>query len=92
MHCWLQKYHVRIRTLGSSLVSIYLSIYLSCFFFQLTVADLTLRGYLEFLGLQFLFDKFPKVAASCKKVEENKNIAKWLKERPDNVFHPDFGL
>ena len=52
---------------------------------------MTIHVFLEYFGLEFLFDKFSKVAASFKKVEANKNIAKRLKERPANVFHPDFG-
>ena len=52
---------------------------------------MTIHVFLEYFGLEFLFDKFPKVASSFKKVEANKHIAKWLIERPANVFHPDFG-
>ena len=67
------------------------SLFCKFIFFQLSVADLTLHVFLEFLGLQFMFDKFPKVAASYKKVEANENIVKWLKERPASVYNPDFG-
>ena len=38
--------------------------------------------------LKGVLDKFPKVNANMKTVEENKRIAKYLKERPESVLPP----
>ena len=50
--------------------------------FQLSLADISIHVFTDFLQLKDKLDKFPGITACIKKVEENKNIAKWLKERP----------
>ena len=52
--------------------------------FQLSVADLAIYATLEFWRFKDSLDKYPKIAQVFKKVEENKNVAKYLKERPDS--------
>ena len=54
----------------------------------MSLADVAIHGYLDFMKLTDCLEKFPKIAASFKKVEANKNIAKYLKERPPNEFSP----
>ena len=49
---------------------------------SLSLADCCIHAVVEFLRLRDHLEKFPKVAASMSRVEENENIAKWLKERP----------
>ena len=49
---------------------------------SLSLADCYIHATVDTLGLKVLLEKFPKVAACVKRVEENENIAKWLKERP----------
>ena len=68
-----------------------ISVFIKFSFFQLSVADFNTYNYIEFFGIEYLLDKFPKVAESCKQVKADKNIAKYLQERPANIFHPDIG-
>ena len=49
---------------------------------SLSLADCCIHAIVDFLRLRNKLGKFSKVAASMKRVEENANIAKWLKERP----------
>ena len=49
---------------------------------SLSLADCCIHAVVEFLRLRDHLEKFPKVAASMSRLEENKHIAKWLKERP----------
>ena len=53
---------------------------------SLSLADCCIHSVVEFFRIQNKLDKFPLVAASMKRMEENKNIAKWLKERPVTEF------
>ena len=52
------------------------------FLFQLSVADIAIHVFSDMLGIRDELKKCKKLAAVIKRVEENKNIAKWLKERP----------
>ena len=60
----------------------YTSLNIVCFLFQLSMADTSIHAFIDTFVLKDKLDKCPRIAACIKKVEENKNIAKWLKERP----------
>ena len=62
--------------------------YCCCFRFQFSLADAVIYAVIEFFMLKGVLDKFPKVTANLKTVEENKRIAKYLKERPESVLPP----
>lgn len=49
---------------------------------SLTLADTTIQSHIEMFQLRDQISKFAKITACIKKVEENKNIAKYLKDRP----------
>ena len=49
---------------------------------SLSLADCLVHSIVDFLQLTDKVKAYPKVAASIKRVEENANIAKWLKARP----------
>ena len=53
---------------------------------SLSLADCYIHATVDTLGLKATLEKFPKVAACVKRVEENANIAKWLKERPKTDY------
>ena len=55
-------------------------------FFQLSIADIALYAVLEYWRMKDSLEDYPKIAAVLKKVEEDKNIAKYLKERPERPF------
>ena len=57
------------------------TVYIFCSF-QISLADIVLYSTIDFLTLKDQVAKFPKIAANAKKVEADKNIAKYLKERP----------
>ena len=50
------------------------------FLFQLSVADIAIHVFSDMLGIRDELNKCKRLAALIKKVDENKNIAKWLKE------------
>ena len=57
---------------------------LKLYSFQLSVADLAIYAHIEFWRFKDCLDKYPKIAAVMKKVEENKNVAKYLKDQIAN--------
>ena len=64
-------------------------LYISLLFsFQLSLADVTIYSVIEFFDMKGLLEKFPKITANMKQVEANKNIAKYLKERPPSELPP----
>ena len=59
---------------------------INLFIFQLSIADLALYCHLNFWRLEDAAKGCPKILGALKKVEENKNLAKYLKERKDSPF------
>ena len=61
------------------------------FFFQLTLADLTLVN-MGLVGMHFAgvqpdhFKKWPKLQGLKERVEATPAIARWIKERPETPF------
>ena len=53
---------------------------------QISIADVAIYTLIEFFKLKDNLGSYPKIAASNKKVEENRNIAKYLRERPAAAF------
>lgn len=51
----------------------------------LTMADCAIHAAVAILSLTAALDKFPKIAACMKKLGANKNVTKWLKERPETA-------
>ena len=49
------------------------------------MADCAIHAAVAILSLTAALDKFPKIAACMKKLEANKNVTKWLKERPETA-------
>ena len=56
------------------------------FIFQLSIADIALYCHLDFWRLKDVVKGCPKIVGALKKVEENVNLAKYLKERKDSPF------
>ena len=67
-------------------IVLYCNFYCYQLLFQLTWADCAIFATVDSLNLRDACEKFPKVVACVKKVEANKNIAKWIKERPVTPF------
>ena len=53
---------------------------------SLSLADCCIHAEVDFLHQTDKLEKLPKIAECMKRVEENENIAKWLKERPITDF------